>query len=140
MSAGARDRRFVTGDWEETRAFSRAVVTHGGSTVHLAGVVDIDEQGRSISGGPEAYARAVLDRLSDAVAAAGGSLSDIVTMTVYLTDPRFGEDLVRVRTEYFDDGAYPAATMLTCAALARPDLHIEIQATAVLGDAPDAQA
>jgi 2-iminobutanoate/2-iminopropanoate deaminase len=126
------ERQHVRGTWEETRAFSRAVVTRGGRTAYLAGVVDIDEHGGSITGDAEASARAVLDRLRDAVEGVGGTLTDVVTMTVYLTDPRYGEELVRVRHEYFEPGTFPAATMLTCAALARPELRMEIQAIAVL--------
>jgi 2-iminobutanoate/2-iminopropanoate deaminase len=126
------ERQHVTGTWEETRAFSPAVVTRGGRTAYLAGVVDVDEHGAAVTGDAAASARAVLDRLRDAVEAVGGTLADIVTLTVYLTDPRYGEEFVRVRHEYFEAGAFPAAAMLTCVALARPELRMEIQAIAVL--------
>jgi 2-iminobutanoate/2-iminopropanoate deaminase len=126
------ERRFVTGEREEQRRYSRAVVVAGGRTVYLAGVVDVDADGAFVAGDVEASSRAVLDRLRDAVEAVGGMMGDIVAMTVYLTDARWGDTFVDVRAEYFEAGAFPAATMISGVALAHPQLRIELQATAVL--------
>jgi 2-iminobutanoate/2-iminopropanoate deaminase len=130
----AVEREHLTGERETTRSYSRAVSTRGGRTIYLAGVVDVDETGTPVVGPFEASARAVLDRLREAVEAAGGQLADVVTMTVYITDARFGDDFARVRAEYFAEGRYPASALVTCTALARPDLRVEIQATAVTDD------
>jgi len=126
-------RSYVTGEREEQRGYSRAVITSGGRTVYLAGVVDVDAEGGFVTGA-EASVRAVHDRLRDAVEAAGGTLEDIVTMTVFLTDDRLGDAFVRIRKEYFAPGRFPASALVTCTSLARPELTMEIQAIAVLTD------
>jgi 2-iminobutanoate/2-iminopropanoate deaminase len=131
VTGDAGERHFVTGKREEQRSYSRAVIASG-PTAYLAGVVDVDAQGRFITGTAEESARAVFDRLRDAVEAAGGTLADIVTMTVFLTDDRYGDDVARVRHEYFEPGHFPASALVTCVSLARPELRMEIQATAVL--------
>lgn len=128
------ERIYIDGERERSRSYSRAVVTRGGRTVYLAGVVDVDADGGPITGGPGASTRAAFDRLRDAVEAAGGTLADIVTMTVHITDARYGDAFAKVRAEYFDADAYPASTLVTCVALARPELTVEITAIAVLDD------
>ncbi|MEX2329098.1 MAG: RidA family protein [Nitriliruptoraceae bacterium] len=128
-------REFYGHDTQErgnVRAYSRAVVVEGGRTAYLAGVTSRGPDGEPVTDSAEAAARAVLDRLGETVELAGGSLADIVTMTVFITDPRYGDDFVRVRGEYFEEGRCPASALVTCTALARPGLMMEIQAIAVL--------
>lgn len=79
-------------------------------------------------------ARAAFERLRDAIELAGGTLDDIVTMTMFITDCRYGNELVEIRKEYFKPGHYTASAMITVDALARPELTIELQAIAVLDD------
>jgi 2-iminobutanoate/2-iminopropanoate deaminase len=63
---------------------------------------------------------------------AGGTLADLVQMTVFVTDVRYGERLWQVRKEVFGDD-YPGSAMVTITALANPDAKIEIQGYAVIG-------
>ena len=37
----------------------------------------------------------------------GGSLANLVTMTVFITDPRFGDKFVELRGGFFPDGNFP---------------------------------
>ena len=67
------------------------------------------------------------------LARAGGTLDDLVTMTVFITDMRHGARFTEIRREYFT-GGYPCSAMIAIAALARPEMMVEIQATAVVGD------
>ena len=62
----------------------------------------------------------------------GGALGDIVTMTVFITDVANNTRLVELRKEFFADD-YPASTLVTVAALNRPEMMVEIQAVAVVG-------
>ena len=82
-------RDYKKDDFRQSRGFSTSVVTDGGKTVWLAGMnALVDEQGRSLAGNLEGQARATLRQIDAAVKDVGGSLRDVVTMTVYLTDPR----------------------------------------------------
>jgi enamine deaminase RidA (YjgF/YER057c/UK114 family) len=80
----------------------------------------------------EAQAMQALDNLDTVVREAGFELSDIARLNVYVTDveayreaaPALGARLARC-------GVRQAATLLGVARLARPELLIEIEATAV---------
>ena len=54
-------------------------------------------------------------------------------MTVFITDPRFGDKFVELRGGFFPDGNFPASALITIAHLARPGMLIEIQGVAVVG-------
>ena len=123
-------REYITGEREKTRSYSRAVKVKGGTTVYLAGV-----------GGASGLASGSLDfasqtrnafgRLRQSLADAGGKLDDITTMTVFITDARYGDEFVKIRGEFFAEH-YPCSALITVAGLARPEMLVEIQAIAVL--------
>jgi 2-iminobutanoate/2-iminopropanoate deaminase len=120
-------------DWQKTRSFSPAVITEGGRIVWLAGqttVVDLD--GNSITGNFEAQARTVFALLDRTLKRAGGSLANMVTMTVFINDPRNGDRLVEIRREFFPDGQAPGSALVTVSNFARPGCVIEIQGVAVI--------
>jgi enamine deaminase RidA (YjgF/YER057c/UK114 family) len=120
-------------DTQKSRAYSPAVVTQGGRTIWLAGqTTTVDESGKDISGNFEAQARTVFALMDRTLKRAGGSLADLVTMTVFITDPRYGDALVKIRGEHFRDGRYPASALITVTAFARPGILIEIQGVAVV--------
>jgi enamine deaminase RidA (YjgF/YER057c/UK114 family) len=62
---------------------------------------------------------------------AGGELSDIVKIVVYLTDVRYREPVYRVMGRWLK-GVFPVSTGLVVTALARPEWVVEIDATAVV--------
>jgi enamine deaminase RidA (YjgF/YER057c/UK114 family) len=63
--------------------------------------------------------------------AAGGSLDNLVTMTVFITDIRYGDEFVRLRGEILQRD-YPASALIGVSQLANPEALVEIQALAVL--------
>jgi enamine deaminase RidA (YjgF/YER057c/UK114 family) len=127
-------REYHKGTWEENRSFSPAVVTKGGKTIWLAGVgARADEAGNSLAGNFEAQAHATFKAIEKNLAMAGGKLQDIVTMTVFTLDTRHGDRFTELRKEYFT-GGYPGSALITVAGFAHPDMMIEIQAIAVIGD------
>ena len=65
---------------------------------------------------------------------AGAKLSDIVTMTVFIIDARFGDRFIDIRKEYFSAGAYPASALITVAGFAKTAMMVEIQCVAVTPD------
>ena len=118
---------------QKSRAFSPAVITEGGRIVWLAGqttVVDLD--GTDIAGRFEEQARTVFALIDRTLQRAGGSLANLVTMTVFINDPRNGDRFVQIRGEYFPDGRYPCSALLTVSNFARPGCVIEIQGVAVI--------
>jgi 2-iminobutanoate/2-iminopropanoate deaminase len=120
---------------QKERAYSRMVVTNGGNTVWLAGrTTRVDLQGNNIAGNFEAQTRTIFAQLDATLKEAGGSLADMVTMTVFITDPRFGNQFVEIRKEMFKNDNYPASGLITVAGLAHPDLLVEVQGVAVIGD------
>jgi 2-iminobutanoate/2-iminopropanoate deaminase len=111
----------------QERAFSRVVTTEGGKTLWIAGhtadpKASFDQQ-----------VRAIFSDLDKNIKAAGGKgLTDMVTMTVFITDARLGDRFIELRKEAFKE-CFPASALITIAGLAQPGLLIEIQAIAVVG-------
>jgi enamine deaminase RidA (YjgF/YER057c/UK114 family) len=122
-------------DMQKARAFSPAVVTEGGKTVYLAGQTTLtDENGANIAGNFEAQARTIFKLIDKTLQRTGGSLKNMVTMTVFIVDVRNGDRFVEIRKEMFPDGNFPASALITVTGLARPGMMIEIQGIAVIGD------
>jgi 2-iminobutanoate/2-iminopropanoate deaminase len=125
-------REYFKGEREEQRSYSRAVKVKGGSTVYLAGIgAPTDAQGASLAGNFTAQTHQVFARLQETMAMVGGTLDDIVTMTVFITDPRYGDEFVAIRKQYFTRG-FPGSALITVHSLARPEMLVEVQAIAVL--------
>jgi enamine deaminase RidA (YjgF/YER057c/UK114 family) len=76
--------------------------------------------------------RVSFERLGQTLERAGGSLADIVTMTVFITDMAYGTRFTELRRQYFKENEYPASALIGIKALARPEMMIEIQAIAVI--------
>jgi enamine deaminase RidA (YjgF/YER057c/UK114 family) len=122
-------------DFQKTRAFSPAVVTEGGRVVWMAGqTARVDTDGRDISGNFEAQTRRVFALMDETLRRAGGTLADLVTMTVFIKEPRHGDRFVEIRRELFPDGKFPASALITVSNFARPGMEIEIQGVAVMAE------
>jgi len=120
---------------QRSRAYSPAVVTEGGRIVWLAGQIALmDADGHDISANFEAQTRRVFALIDQTLTRAGGALADLVTMTVFIKEPRYGDRFVEIRRELFPDGKFPASALITVTNFARPGIEIEIQAVAVIGD------
>jgi enamine deaminase RidA (YjgF/YER057c/UK114 family) len=119
---------------QKSRAYSPAVITQGGRTVWLAGqTATRDEQGNDIAGNFEAQVRTIFSLLDKTLKRCGGSLANMVTMTVFIIDPRHGDRFVEMRAGFFPDGNFPASALITVSNFARPGMLIEIQGVAVIG-------
>ena len=117
----------------QARAYSQAVVSEGGKVIWLAGQVAAeDASGKPLGGNFDGQVREVFSRLGKTLAEAGGTLGDMVTMTVFITDARLGDRFTQLRREIFGDN-FPASALITVAGLARPELLVEVQGVAVIG-------
>jgi enamine deaminase RidA (YjgF/YER057c/UK114 family) len=94
------------------------------------------ETGRTIdSMDPADQARKVMDNIRQLLTECGADMDHLVKLVVYLTDIRHREAVYRVMGEYIR-GVHPVCTGLVVVALARPEWLVEIDATAVIPDAP----
>ena len=126
-------RRYIKRPTAQARAYSQAVITEGGRIVWLAGQVAAeDSSGNSLAGDFDGQVREVFARLNRTLEEAGGSLADMATMTVFITDARYGDRFTELRKETFGDN-FPASALITVAGLARPEMLVEVQGIAMIG-------
>jgi 2-iminobutanoate/2-iminopropanoate deaminase len=106
-------------------------VTGPVKTIYIAGQVALDKEGKVVGAGDmKAQTEQVFKNLEAALAAAGAGFADVVKMNTYLTDVSQAPALREVRARYLA-AAPPASTLVQVAALARPELMIEIEIIAV---------
>jgi enamine deaminase RidA (YjgF/YER057c/UK114 family) len=79
-----------------------------------------------------AQAKAIFGKIRHLVEAAGGSMADIVKVTIFVTDITQREKVWQARREFFT-GNFPASTLVQVAALADPSLKVEVDAVAHIG-------
>jgi 2-iminobutanoate/2-iminopropanoate deaminase len=77
-------------------------------------------------------AKAIFTKIRHLVEAAGGSMADVMTVTIFVTDIKNREKVWAARREFFT-GNFPCSTLVQVAALATPQLKVEINATAHIG-------
>ena len=119
---------------QRARAYSPAVVTEGGRIVWMAGqTATTDADGKDISGNFDAQVTRVFALMDQTLRRAGGTVANLVTMTVFIKDARYGDRFVEMRRSVFGDGNYPASALITVSNFARPGMEIEIQGVAVIG-------
>lgn len=134
QDTGVVVREYLTLDWTEARAFSPAVATQGGKTIWLAGVTaPFDTEGNSLVGDFEAQTHEIFRVIEERLGTFGGTLADIVTMTVYIGDTRYGDPFVDIRATKFEAGHYPSSALITVVGFALPGILLEVKATAVIG-------
>jgi 2-iminobutanoate/2-iminopropanoate deaminase len=125
-------KTFIRGTWQKSRAFSPAIVTEGGKIVWLAGHTgQRDTAGKSLAGDFDAQVYQTFRNIEATLKEAGATLSDIVTMTVFLSDARNTTRMTEIRAELFGTD-FPASAAITVTAFADPTMLIEIQGAAVI--------
>ena len=97
--------------------YSQAI--RAGSWVFLSGQIGLDPAtGERVDGGTEAEVRRVFENLRAVCEAAGGTLADIVKLTVYLTDLGDYATVNQVMEDFFF-APFPARAAVEVAALPR---------------------
>jgi 2-iminobutanoate/2-iminopropanoate deaminase len=127
-------KSFVRGTWQQKRAFSPAVVTEAaGRMIFIAGHTgQIDDAGKSLAADFDAQFRQTFRNIEKTLAEAGGTLRDMVTMTVFLSDARYTTRMTELRGELFGKD-FPASAAITAQGFAQPEVMIEVQGIAVTG-------
>lgn len=115
--------------WERTVGYSRAVRV--GSLIEVAGTTAIDATGAVVGpDDPYRQARYALEKVGRALEEAGAGFADVIRTRIFVTDISRWEEVGRAHGEVFSD-IRPASTLVQVASLVRPDLLVEIEATAV---------
>ena len=113
----------------------QAVVTRGGRTVWMRGQCpqNLDDAKNINSHDPTEQTHKVMQNIRQLLEEAGGNMTHLVKVVVYITDVRHREAVYRTMGEYIKN-VHPVSTGLVVQALARPDWLVEIDATAVIPD------
>ena len=105
-----------------------------GDTLYIAGQVAFDAHNRIVGvGDAHKQAEQVWRNIGLVVEAAGGTVADIVKITIFLKDVRHAAAEISVRERFFEPGRFPVCTLVQVANLGLPDLLMEVDAVAVLG-------
>ena len=118
--------------------YRQVSVATGSRTVFVAGQVSRDAEGNPVGAGDvAAQVEQCYLNVATALAAVGASFEDVAKLTVYAVDlspetmPLYQEGIARAAATL---GVTPVAplTGIGVAALAEPDLLVEVEATAIL--------
>jgi enamine deaminase RidA (YjgF/YER057c/UK114 family) len=112
---------------------NQAVVEPVGRRVHLSGQVawTLDRTVVGI-GDAEAQTECAIDNIEKILSSLGGSLGDIVSLTMYFVRDEDFEAIQRVRRRRFIRATGPATTGIKIAGIPFPHLLVEITAIAVI--------
>lgn len=103
-----------------------------GNTLYVSGALDLDAQGNPGKTAEES-ARLALDGVKHNVEAAGFTMDDLVSVTVFCTDLSWFQDFNKVYATYFKDPAkMPARAFIGAGSLLRGG-HFEVMGIAVKG-------
>jgi 2-iminobutanoate/2-iminopropanoate deaminase len=125
-------RRIQSSGKINTTLYSDGVVF--GNMMIISGMLPTDPHGRLVGlGDAQIQAEQVFQNIKSVLDAVGASFSDVVKLTIYLTDITRRNEIAPVRERYFGDDK-PASTLLEISKLAHPDALMEIEAMVYLGN------
>jgi enamine deaminase RidA (YjgF/YER057c/UK114 family) len=137
MSEGREnvERKIVNpAKWQDPLGFVQGhEVTGAQRVLYCAGQISVDPEGKTLHAGDyRGQMNRVLDNLEQVLKGAGFSAADLVRLNIYTTDLEgfFANRNILLERLVAAGGRY-TSTLLGVARLARPDLLIEIEATAV---------
>ncbi len=105
-----------------------------GDFLFVAGMVSRSNAGAIEGRGEYEQTKIIFTKIRHMVEAAGGSMADVVKMTIFVVNIKQNTEVWRARREFFN-GDFPASTLVEVRALATPDILVEIEVVACLGGA-----
>ena len=136
--AHTRIRKFNTKDTYPEQKIDndlcQAVVARG-ATVFLRGQIgqNLDNSESVCIGDVRGQTEQAMKNIDMILKEAGGKLEHICKLTIYMSDPRFREDVYQVVGRWLK-GVYPVSTGIVVTAFARPEYLVEVDAIAVIPD------
>jgi enamine deaminase RidA (YjgF/YER057c/UK114 family) len=116
--------------WAPFGAFSMGVVQGEGQVVYLKGQVALNQDGQVVGRQDmKAQVRKTLENIQAVLAHVGGTLSDVVSLTQYVTDIEAFMAAGEVRRQFFAP-PFPVTTTVEVSRLYDTDLLVEITAIA----------
>jgi enamine deaminase RidA (YjgF/YER057c/UK114 family) len=118
--------------WEDIVGYSRAVRI--GNIIEVAGTTAVDENGQVAGPGDAGeQTKFILSKIEKALISAGATLKDVVRTRMFVTNIVDWEMIGKAHGLFFKD-IKPVATMVEVKALISPELLVEIEVTAILGE------
>ncbi len=104
-----------------------------GDMVYISGFTSRANDLKTIEG-KDGYeqAKVIFTKIKHCLEAAGAKMQDVVKMVVYVTDMKENKGVWRARQEFFS-GDFPTSTLVQVAALAAPEILVEITVEAHAG-------
>ncbi len=111
--------------------WSNCLVVDG--IAYVAGMVARGDDVKELAGKDEyEQSKIIFGKIKGLIEAAGGTMADVVKIIVYVTNIKNNTKVWAARREFFK-GNFPTSTLVQVAALASPEILVEIEAIAHIG-------
>jgi 2-iminobutanoate/2-iminopropanoate deaminase len=131
---GFAKKNFNHNPWTKGHFSEVVTVTGPGTLIYMAGVGDHDDNTGAIvhQGDFLAQCRDSYATIKKLLALHNATMSDIVKLTVYVTDIRYQAEYGKCRGEAFEGGPLPTHTFIVISQLATAGMIVEVDATAIV--------
>jgi 2-iminobutanoate/2-iminopropanoate deaminase len=100
---------------------------------YVAGMVARGDDPKDLAGKDEyEQTKIIFTKIKALIEAAGGTMADVVKMIIYVTNIKNNTKVWKGRAEFFK-GNFPVSTLVQVAALASPEILVEIEVIAHIG-------